>query len=71
MRVSEVGLVVLDSLVPPVEAVLAAIAVPVCSFKSLLSFNGAHDLTVVTAAQHFQTCRPKPCSQSFSEIGEH
>lgn len=54
--VSEVRLVVLDGLVPPVEAVPAAVAVPVCSFESLLAFNGAHDLTVVTAAQHLQAC---------------
>lgn len=57
MWVSEVRLVVLDGLVPPVKAVPAAVAVPVCSFKPLLPFNGAYDLTVVTATQHFQACR--------------
>lgn len=56
MWVSEVRLVVLDGLVPPVKAVPTAVAVPVCSFKPLLSFNGAHDLTVVTATQHLQAC---------------
>lgn len=57
MWVSEVCFVVFDSLVPPVKAVSAAVAVPVCSFKPFLSFYGAHNLTVVTATQHFQTCR--------------
>lgn len=54
--VSEVRLIVLDGLVPPVEAVPAAVAVPVSSFEPLLAFNGAHNLTVVTAAQHLQAC---------------
>lgn len=57
MWVSEVRLVVLDGLVPPVEAVPAAVTVPVRSFELLLAFNGAHDLTVVTAAQHLQACK--------------
>lgn len=57
MWVSEVRLEVLDGLVPPVEAVPAAVAVPVSSFEPLLAFNGAHDLTVVTAAQHLQACK--------------
>lgn len=55
--VSEVCPVVFDSLVPPVKAIPTAVAVPVCSFKPLLSFNGAHNLTVVTATKHFQACR--------------
>lgn len=59
MWVSEVRLVVFDGLVPPVEAVPAAVAVPVSSFEPLLAFNGAHDLTVVTAAQHLQACEVK------------
>lgn len=53
MGVPEVGLIVFDGLVSAVEAVSAAVAVPVCPLEPFLPFDGAHDLTVVAASKHF------------------
>lgn len=53
MGVPEVGLIVFDGLVSAVEAVSAAVAVPVGSLEPLLSFDGAHNLTMVAASKHY------------------
>lgn len=53
VRVPEVGLIVFNSLISAVEAVSAAVAVPVGSLEPLLSFDGAHNLTMVAASKHY------------------
>lgn len=50
VRISKMCLIVFDGLIPSVETISTAIAVPVSTLEPLFSFNSTYNFTVIAAA---------------------